>query len=69
MQLCVKSEIVVLRKEAVNVFKIVIYIRIGKWPMDDHDRIDFVINPQNKSLAPWALQFKRYRRIISAIKM
>ena len=35
MQQCVKSEIDVLRKEAVNVVKMVIYIGIGKWPKDD----------------------------------
>ena len=35
VQQCVKSEIDVLKKEAVNVFKVVIYIRIDKWPKDD----------------------------------
>ena len=30
VQQCVKSEIGVLRKETLNVFKLVIYIRIGK---------------------------------------
>ena len=35
MQQCVKSEIDVLRKEAVTVFKLVIYIRIGKKPYDE----------------------------------
>ena len=35
MQQCVKSEFDVLRKEAVNVFELVIYIRIGKKPNDE----------------------------------
>ena len=35
MQQCVKSGIDVLRKKAVKVFKLVIYIRIGKWPTDE----------------------------------
>ena len=34
VQQCVKSEIDVLRNGALNVFRLVIYIRIGKWPMD-----------------------------------
>ena len=35
MQQCAKSEIDVLRKQAVKVFEMVIYIRIGKWPKDE----------------------------------
>ena len=35
MQHCVKAEIDVLRKEAANVFKMVIHIRIGEWPNAD----------------------------------
>ena len=45
MQQNVKSEIDVLRKRALNVFTLVICIRIGKWPNDrqyNYDRIDFV---------------------------
>ena len=34
MQHCVKSDIGVWRKEAVNVFKLIIYIRIGNLPKD-----------------------------------
>ena len=34
MQYCVKSEIDVLRKESLNVFKRIIYISIGKWSND-----------------------------------
>ena len=34
MQHCVMSEIAVLRNEALNVFKLAIYIRFGKWPRD-----------------------------------
>ena len=30
----VTSEIQVLRKEALHVFTLVIYVRIGKWPKD-----------------------------------
>ena len=35
VQQCVKSEIDILRKEALHVFKLVIYIRIGKGPSDE----------------------------------
>ena len=35
MQQCAQSEIDVLRKEAVNVFEWVIYIRIGKRPKNE----------------------------------
>ena len=35
LQHCVKSDIDVRRKEALNVFKLVIYKRIGKWPKDE----------------------------------
>ena len=35
VQQCVKFEIDVWRKEAANVLKIVIHIRICKWPNDD----------------------------------
>ena len=35
MQHRVKSEISVLRKEALNIFKLAFHIRIGKWPNDE----------------------------------
>ena len=35
VQHCIKSEIDVLRKEAWNGFKLVIYIRISMWPNDE----------------------------------
>ena len=34
VQHCIKSEIDVLRNEALNVFILVIYIAIGMWPKD-----------------------------------
>ena len=41
---CVNYEIDVLRKESLNVLKLVNYIRFGKWPKDEniYDRIYFV---------------------------
>ena len=42
MQHCVKSEIDVLRKEDLNVFRLVIYIRIGKWPKDEFVMTAFI---------------------------
>ena len=35
VQHCVESEIDVFRKEVFNDFKLVIYIRIGKWPNNE----------------------------------
>ena len=43
VQHCVKSEIDVLRKEALHVFKLVIFIRIGKWPKDDFTMMTLIL--------------------------
>ena len=43
MQQCVKSEIDVLRKETLYVFKLVIHIEIGKYPMDENTIIVLIL--------------------------
>ena len=42
VQQCVKSENDLLRKRALNVFDLVIYIRLGKWLIDEIIMITFI---------------------------